>query len=93
MRLNRYLKSMLAILALGAGMSAPTLAQDSYPSKPLKVVVPFPAGGATDILTRAITEKLAVKLGQSVVIENRPGAGANIGAAYVAKQRQTGTPS
>jgi tripartite-type tricarboxylate transporter receptor subunit TctC len=85
MRLNRYLNSFLAILALGAGVSAPTLAQDSYPSKPLKVVVPFPAGGATDILTRAITEKLAVKLGQSVVIENRPGAGANIGAAYVSK--------
>jgi tripartite-type tricarboxylate transporter receptor subunit TctC len=47
--------------------------------------VPFPAGGATDILTRAITEKLALRIGQSVIIENRPGAGANIGAATVAK--------
>jgi tripartite-type tricarboxylate transporter receptor subunit TctC len=60
-------------------------AQDAYPNKPIKVVVPFPAGGATDILTRAITEKLAVRIGQSVIIENRPGAGANIGAATVAK--------
>lgn len=60
-------------------------AQDAYPNKPIKVVVPFPAGGATDILTRAITEKLAVRIGQSVIIENRPGAGANIGAAAVAK--------
>jgi tripartite-type tricarboxylate transporter receptor subunit TctC len=60
-------------------------AQDAYPNKPIKVVVPFPAGGATDILTRAITEKLALRIGQSVIIENRPGAGANIGAATVAK--------
>ena len=90
MRLNRYFNFLLAILALGTGVSAPTLAQDSYPSKPLKVVVPFPAGGATDILTRAITEKLAAKLGQPVVIENKPGAGANIGAAYVAKAAPDG---
>lgn len=90
MRLNRYFNFLLTILAFSAGISAPTLAQDAYPSKPIKVVVPFPAGGATDILTRAITEKLAVKLGQPVVIENRPGAGANIGAAYVAKAAPDG---
>jgi tripartite-type tricarboxylate transporter receptor subunit TctC len=60
-------------------------AQDAYPNTPITVVVPFPAGGATDILTRAITEKLALRIGQSVIIENRPGAGANIGAATVAK--------
>ena len=90
MHLNRYLKALLAIVAFGAWLSAPVQAQDTYPSKPLKVVVPFPAGGATDILTRAITEKLAVKLDQSVVIENKPGAGANIGAAYVAKAAPDG---
>ena len=81
MRMNRYWPVLFATLALTVSVSAPTQAQDSYPSKPLKVVVPFPAGGATDILTRAITEKLAVRLGQSVGIEHRPGAGANIGAA------------
>ena len=90
MHLNRYLKILLAIVAFGAWLSTSVQAQDTYPSKPLKVVVPFPAGGATDILTRAITEKLAIKLGQSVVIENKPGAGANIGAAYVAKAAPDG---
>jgi tripartite-type tricarboxylate transporter receptor subunit TctC len=90
MHLNRYLNSLLAIVTLSVGVLSPAQAQDTYPSKPLKVVVPFPAGGATDILTRAITEKLAVKLGQSVVIENKPGAGANIGAAYVAKAAPDG---
>lgn len=65
-------------------------AQDAYPSKSIKVVVPFPAGGATDILTRAITEKLSQKIGQPVVIENKPGAGANIGAASVAKAAPDG---
>ncbi len=90
MRMNRYWPVLFATLALTVSVSAPTQAQDSYPSKPLKVVVPFPAGGATDILTRAITEKLAVRLGQSVVIENKPGAGANIGAAYVAKAAPDG---
>lgn len=65
-------------------------AQDAYPSKSIKVVVPFPAGGATDILTRAITEKLSQKIGQPVVIENKPGAGANIGVASVAKAAPDG---
>lgn len=83
-------KLTLAAVALSSTLAAPTFAQDAYPSKPIKVVVPFPAGGATDILTRAITEKLAQRIGQSVIIENRPGAGANIGAATVAKAAPDG---
>ena len=79
----------LSLTVLCTAMS-PAQAQDSYPNKPIKVVVPFPAGGATDILTRAITEKLAVRIGQSVIIENKPGAGANIGAATVAKAAPDG---
>ena len=82
----RRLFALLGLsLTLACSAFNPVLAQDVYPNKPIKVVVPFPAGGATDILTRAITEKLAVRIGQSVIIENRPGAGANIGAATVAK--------
>ncbi len=77
-------------LTLACATFSPAQAQDAYPNKPIKVVVPFPAGGATDILTRAITEKLAVRLGQSVIIENKPGAGANIGAATVAKAAPDG---
>jgi tripartite-type tricarboxylate transporter receptor subunit TctC len=79
----------LSLTVLCAAMS-PAQAQDNYPNKPIKVVVPFPAGGATDILTRAITEKLALRIGQSVIIENKPGAGANIGAATVAKAAPDG---
>ena len=82
----RRLFALLGLsLTLACSAFNPVRAQDAYPNKPIKVVVPFPAGGATDILTRAITEKLAVRIGQSVIIENRPGAGANIGAATVAK--------
>ncbi len=88
--ISRFFKLTLATLALSSTFAAVAQAQDAYPSKPIKVVVPFPAGGATDILTRAITEKLAQRIGQSVIIENRPGAGANIGAATVAKAAPDG---
>jgi tripartite-type tricarboxylate transporter receptor subunit TctC len=87
----RRLFALLGLsLTLACSAFNPVLAQDAYPNKPIKVVVPFPAGGATDILTRAITEKLALRIGQSVIIENRPGAGANIGAATVAKAAPDG---
>lgn len=78
--------SSLSLIAL----SQHAHAQDAYPSKAIKVVVPFPAGGATDMLTRGITEKLSQKLNQPIVIENKPGAGANIGAATVAKAAPDG---
>jgi len=60
-------------------------AAQSYPSKPVRLVVPFPAGGATDILARAISIKAAEKLGQPIVIDNRAGAGGTIGSALLAK--------
>lgn len=88
--LSHFFKFSLASAALASTLIATSAAQDAYPSKPIKVVVPFPAGGATDILTRAITEKLAQRIGQSVIIENKPGAGANIGAATVAKAAPDG---
>lgn len=88
--LSNVFKLTLATLALSFTLTTPVSAQDTYPNKPLKVVVPFPAGGATDILTRAITEKLSQRIGQPVIIENRPGAGANIGAATVAKAAPDG---
>ncbi|WP_342049796.1 MULTISPECIES: Bug family tripartite tricarboxylate transporter substrate binding protein [unclassified Cupriavidus] len=63
---------------------------DKYPSKPINYVVPFAAGGTTDLLGRLIGQRLSQVLGQSVVVENRPGAGGNIGSDYVAKAAPDG---
>lgn len=78
----------LALLALAApavftGVSAH--AADNWPSKPIRWVVPFPPGGAMDAIARALGDKAGKSLGQSFVIENRPGAGGNIGSDIVAK--------
>jgi tripartite-type tricarboxylate transporter receptor subunit TctC len=72
-----------------AALSALARAQ-SYPSKPIKLIVPFPAGGATDILARALSNKLGEKLGQTVVVDNRPGAGGTIGSDAAAKATADG---
>jgi tripartite-type tricarboxylate transporter receptor subunit TctC len=70
---------------LAALLAAPALAQTAYPSQPLKLVVPYPAGGATDSLARTIGQKLQEAWGQTVLVENRPGAGGTIGNGFVAK--------
>ncbi len=74
-------------LALVPGCVA---AQEAYPSRPLKLVVPFPPGGLTDVLGRAIAERLGAALKQPVVVENRPGAGTLLGAELVAKSPADG---
>lgn len=83
------MRHFVAILMLL--VAAPlALAQGAFPNRPVKLVVAFPPGGSTDITARLLAGKLAEKWGQPVVVENRPGAGANIGTAYVAKAAPDG---
>lgn len=84
MRLYRGVVSLVACALVGSAF-----AQD-YPSKPVRVVVPFPAGGGTDILTRAIGQKLTDQWKQTVIVDNRPGGGANIGAENAARSPADG---
>jgi tripartite-type tricarboxylate transporter receptor subunit TctC len=77
----------LAVLAATAPLA---FAQADYPNRPLKLVVPYPPGALTDLLARAIGERLATALKQPVIIENKPGAGTLVGAEFVAKQPADG---
>jgi len=82
-----------ATLALSLGTAALAFAQQpstGWPAKPISLIVPFPAGGTTDVLARALADKLSQSLGQPVVVESRPGAGATLGADYVAKAKPDG---
>jgi tripartite-type tricarboxylate transporter receptor subunit TctC len=72
------------LLAIAAGLAAPVHAQ-GYPNKPIRLVVPFPAGGATDIFARAVSQKLGERIGQALIVDNKPGAGGAIGSDIVAK--------
>lgn len=75
---------LAAFLGLPAVLMAPGASAQSYPSKPVRVVVPFPAGGIVDILTRAVTDRITANWGTPVIVEPKPGAGASIGADVVA---------
>jgi hypothetical protein len=82
---------VLKALVLTAMIIAGDAAAQSYPSKPIRIVVPYPAGGTSDILARAIGQKLSDAWGQPVVVDNKPGANGNVGADIVAKAPATGT--
>jgi tripartite-type tricarboxylate transporter receptor subunit TctC len=79
----------LLTLALGLSLSAQALAQ-AYPARPVKLVVPYPAGGPTDIVARVVAERLTAQTGQTFVVDNRAGAGGNLGAEAVARSPADG---
>ncbi|KQX86721.1 Bug family tripartite tricarboxylate transporter substrate binding protein [Variovorax sp. Root473] len=87
---RRKALSVAFSMAVAAAFSAPTAQAQSYPSKPITIVVAYPAGGDTDVLARVIGDKLTSRLGQPVVVENRTGAAGTIGTAYVSKARADG---
>ena len=78
-------RSLLAAAIFVAVCTPSVVAAQSWPTRPVTVIVPFPAGGATDLLARALGQEFGEKLGQQFVIDNRTGATGNIGAAAVAK--------
>ncbi len=65
-------------------LAQPVAAQPAYPDRPIRLIVPFPPGGGTDVISREISARLQADLGWNIVIENRPGAGGNIGLDAVA---------
>jgi len=81
---------LVSVTTFSALLTMPSLAQSTWPTRPVKIVVPFAAGGTTDILARAIAPELSKAFGQAFVIENRGGAGGNIGADIVAKSPADG---
>ena len=92
--MNRLLVHGRALMmATGALLFAATTAAQPYPNRPIRFVVPFAAGGGSDVLARVLAEPLTQRFGQPVLVENKPGASANLGADYVAKSAPDGYPT
>ena len=94
-RLSTFTASSLVLMGAMALSLIPAVANAqttgiAYPTKPIRLVVPFPAGGATDIFARTLSQKLAEKIGSAVVVENKPGAGGTLGSDLVAKSPADG---
>jgi len=87
---RRTLLGTALALPLSLPLAAPALAQPAWPSRPVRVIVPWPPGGSTDVLARFLAEQMSQRLGQPFVIENRAGAGGNIGADAIAKSAPDG---
>src|ERR1044071_9361627 len=88
MRLGHACLMTAAVLVSGClGAAA-----QNYPDRPIRLIAPFPAGGLADVLARAVGDELSKSLGQPIIVENRPGAGGNVGADAVAKAAPDGSP-
>ena len=91
MPLARRHLMLLAGAAIGtAALPRTAWLQPNYPTRPVRVVVPYPAGGTTDVITRAVSHALASVWGQQIIIENKGGGGTQIGAEFVAKSAADG---
>lgn len=89
MRRQLLRASVLSVAALAMAPSV-VLSQDAWPSKPVRIIVPFPAGGSTDVVARQLAVHLTSKLGQQFIVENKAGAGGNIGTDMMAKAAPDG---
>lgn len=91
MKYHSVIRKLLLVASLGLTCAyAQAQSAASYPSRTIKIVVPFAAGGSTDALARMLAQKLTAAWGQTVIVENKPGAGATLGADYVAKSPADG---
>ena len=88
MNKRQLLQSVAAFSA--ALVFNPQALSQTYPGKPIRLIVPFPAGGATDLFARSLSQKLGERLGQSVVVDNKPGAGGTLGSDLAAKSPADG---
>jgi tripartite-type tricarboxylate transporter receptor subunit TctC len=83
-------RRVVQAIAIALALFGSNAMAQAWPNKPISLVVPFPAGGTTDVLARALAEKLTQSLGQTVIVESKPGAGATLGADFVAKSKPDG---
>lgn len=90
MRIHHFIGRLVMAGAVSLGMAGTAQAQGSYPAKPIRLVVPYPAGGATDVAARTLQPRLQEELGQPIIVENRPGAGGNIAMSNVAQSAPDG---
>ncbi|WP_368413886.1 Bug family tripartite tricarboxylate transporter substrate binding protein [Falsiroseomonas sp.] len=88
---RRHLLALPALALPGLALPGLARAQGAWPARPIRVIVPFPPGGTTDVVARLVSQRLSATLGQNVVIENRAGAGGTLGSDLVAKSAPDGT--